>query len=362
MVADEAMQEDEMDGLDDVVATATVLSDPDGQLGRLIVRGADIETLAGHISYEEMAARLWAGLAPGAPADFGAARYSAWHMLPDLAQAARRAPVIDGVKAALALVPDGEDAHVRACAAAAVFAAALSRQARGLAPVAPDPGLGQAADYLRMLHGETPHPGAVQALESYLVTLAENGMNASTFTARVIASTRAGVVPAMMGALAALQGPLHGGAPGPVLDMLDSIGAPERAAPWIEAALARGERLMGFGHRVYRARDPRVKILKAALEQVPGRDPKRVALAAAVEQAALAALGARHPERPLATNVEFYAALLLEALGIPRDLFTPTFAIGRALGWAAHAFEQARDGRLIRPLARYTGPWPQAAE
>lgn len=352
-----------MDGLDDVVAATTVLSEVDGRNGRLIVRGADIEQLAGRIGYEAMAERLWDGLAPAGRPDFGGARVAAWALVPDLLRVARGAPVIDGLKAGLALAGGGGgDAHVRACAGIAVFAAALSRQARGLEPVAPEPGLGQAADYLRMLHAVAPAAHAVRALETYLVTIADHGMNASTFTARVIASTRAGTAPAVVGALAALEGPLHGGAPGPVLDMLDAIGTAGRAGPWIEQRLAAGERLMGFGHRVYRRRDPRADIVKAALDRLPGRDPARAALAAAVEAAALAALRRRHPERPLETNVEFSTALLLEALAIPRDLFTATFALGRALGWCAHAFEQVQGGRLIRPTARYVGPLPQAAE
>ncbi|MGF1626505.1 MAG: citrate synthase [Alphaproteobacteria bacterium] len=359
------------DGLDEVVVTATELSAVDGGSGRLIVRGADIEDLAGRTSYEAMAERLWAGLAPAGPTapestplgtpDFGPARLQAWRLAPDLLRAARGLPPVDGLRAGLALLPDGADAHVRVCAAIPVFAAALSRQARGLAPVPPDPTLGQAADFLRMLHDKAPETVAVAALETYLVTIADHGMNASTFAARVIASTRAGVVAAVVGALCALQGRLHGGAPGPVLDMLDAIGSEEAIGPWIEGALDRGERLMGFGHRVYRSRDPRADILKGVVQRLAAQAPERIALAAAVEQAALAALGARHPDRALATNVEFYTALALEALAIPRDLFTPTFALGRALGWCAHAFEQTRGGRLIRPQSRYVGPWPVAA-
>ena len=350
------------DGMDDVVATATVLSAVDGGGGRLIVRGADIEDLAGRIDYEAMAERLWAGLAPPSETGFGQARLLAWQLVPDLLRAARGAPVISGLRAGLGLLPDGPDAHVRACAAIAVFATALSRQARGLAPVPPDPTLAQAADFLRMLHDRAPDPEAVRALETYLVTISDHGMNASTFAARVIASTRAGIVAAVVGALCALQGPLHGGAPGPVLDMLDAIGDADGAESWIDGALERGERLMGFGHRVYRSRDPRADILKGVVQRLSGHSPARIALAAAVEQAALRALRARHPDRPLETNVEFYTALALEALAIPRDLFTPSFALGRALGWCAHAYEQLHGGRLIRPDSRYVGPWPEAAE
>lgn len=351
------------DGLEGVIATTTVLSAVDGEAGRLIVRGADIEDLAGSVSYEEMAQLLWAGLAPDVPLGLGVARIQVWQQVPALLHAANGLPVIDGLCAGLSLLQDGDDAHVRLSAAAAVFAAALSRQARGLAPVIPDPSLGQGADFLRMVHGSPASPEAVQALETYLVTAADHGMNASTFTARVIASTRAGVVASVAGALCALKGPLHGGAPGPVLDMLDAIGDRAGIAPWIERALSGGERLMGFGHRVYRTRDPRADILKGVVSRLAssGQGGARLALATEVEKVALRTLRARHPDRPLETNLEFYTALALEALGIPRDLFTPTFAVGRVLGWTAHAYEQINAGRLIRPQSRYVGPLPAAA-
>lgn len=356
------------DGLDGIVAAETVLSHVDGEAGRLIVRGADIEQLAGHVSYEAMARRLWDGLAPAVPdeaglrAALGQARLAAWRLVPALLPAAEGLPVIDGLRAGLALLPDGgNDDHVRASAAMAVFAATLSRRQRGLALLEPDPALGQAADYLRLLRGAEAAPAAVHAMETYLVTVADHGLNASTFTARVVASTRAGLVSSVVAALCALKGPLHGGAPGPVLDMLDDIGSEARIGPWIEAAMDGKQRLMGFGHRVYRTRDPRADILKDVVRALTPASAGRIAFAGKVEQAALAALTRRHPERRLDTNVEFYTALALEALQIPRDLFTPTFAVGRVLGWCGHVFEQARGGRLIRPASAYVGPLPQAA-
>jgi citrate synthase len=176
-------------------------------------------------------------------------------------------------------------------------------------------------------------------------------MNASTFAARVVASTRAGVRPAVVAALCALEGPLHGGAPGPVLDMLDAIGTPDRALPWIQAELVAGRRLMGFGHRIYRVRDPRADALKDLLLRT-----ERLELALRVEHEARLALQERHPERRLDTNVEFYTALLLEGLGFPRALFTPVFACGRVAGWCAHVAEQESSGRLIRPQSVYAGP------
>src|SRR5690606_3314872 len=188
-------------------------------------------------------------------------------------------------------------------------------------------------------------------------TVMDHGMNASTFTARVVASTGAGLVGAVVAAYAALTGPLHGGAPEPVLDMLDAIGTPERAERWIDDALARGERLMGFGHRIYKVRDPRADVLKGALERLDPSDEK-LALGRAVEAAAVAALRRHKPGRKLETHVEFYTAMLLDALGIPRAAFTPVFAVGRVVGWTAHALEQRRGGRLIRPASIYVGRVP----
>ena len=202
------------------------------------------------------------------------------------------------------------------------------------------------------------------ALDAYLVTISDHGLNASTFASRVIASTQAGHTSTVLAALSALKGPLHGGAPGPVLDMLDAIATAENAGRWIEEALDRGERLMGFGHRIYRVRDPRADALKGALKPLISTgqvNSGRGALAEAVEAAALAILKARKPNRPLDVNVEFYTALLLETLGFPREAFTGVFAIGRTVGWLAHAREQALNGRLIRPRSVYIGPLPAAA-
>jgi citrate synthase len=204
----------------------------------------------------------------------------------------------------------------------------------------------------------------IDALDAYLVTIADHGLNASTFAARVVASTRAGLTSAVLAGLGALKGPLHGGAPGPVIDMLDAIGRPEDAGRWLEAALDRGDRLMGFGHRVYRVRDPRADALKAIvrrLGQGAAALPGRLALAEAVEAAALAVLRARKPGRSLETNVELYTALLLEALAFPPETFTGVFAMGRVAGWIAHAREQRAGGRLVRPQSRYVGPRPRQA-
>jgi citrate synthase len=238
-----------------------------------------------------------------------------------------------------------------------VIVATYQRLLDGEEPVAPDPGLGHAANYLYMLTGEEPGAERVRALETYLNTVADHGMNASTFAARVIISTRSDVVSAVVGAVGALKGPLHGGAPGPALDVVFEIGAAERAERVLREKLERGERLMGFGHRVYRVRDPRADVLAAAerLYTTDG-DENLYALALAVEETALRLLAEHKPGRNLQTNVEFYTALLLHGLGLPAALFTPTFAVGRVAGWTAHCFEQQREDRLIRPQSVYVGP------
>jgi citrate synthase len=273
---------------------------------------------------------------------------------------------VDAMRALLARLEDSEDfsTAVRLLAAPAVFLPAVLRLKSGRQAIRPDGTLSQAADILRMLNGTAPTNEQIAGLDAYLVTISDHGLNASTFAARVVASTRAGLTSSVIAAISALKGPLHGGAPGPVLDMLDAVGTPDRAREWLAAELDRGERLMGFGHRIYRVRDPRADALKAALKPIAATgqvDPARMALAEAVESAAIAILRERKPDRPLETNVEFYTALLLDALGFPREAFTGVFAIGRTVGWIAHAREQVLEGRLIRPQSRYVGPMPRAA-
>jgi citrate synthase len=264
----------------------------------------------------------------------------------------------------VARLPDAEtiDSALQLVAAPAVFTPGVLRLQKGLDPIQPSTRLSHAADMLNMLQGELPTPEQSAALDRYLVTASDHGLNASTFAARVVASTRAGLASATLAAMSALKGPLHGGAPGPVLDTLDSIGQADHAVEWLQVALDRGERLMGFGHRVYRVRDPRADAIKHAIQtlaDVGQVDPKRLRLAEAVETAALELLARKKPDRPLQTNLEFYTALLLEALGFPREAFTCVFAAGRAGGWIAHAREQTLTGRLIRPQSRYVGPEPR---
>jgi citrate synthase len=351
------------DGLEGVIVAATRLSDVDGDRGRLVVAGHDVEELAGRVSFESLCGLLWRGEAPadgGAQlrADLGAARRRAFAQVAGLRPALLAADPMDALRAAVARLDEVTPEAVTG--AVAVLAAAAARLHEGGEPIAPDPSLGHAADYLRMATGRAPDPARDRGLEAYLVTVADHGMNASTFTARVIASTGSDLVSAVTGAIGALKGPLHGGAPGPVLDMLDAIGTPQNAAAWLDTELASGRRIMGMGHRVYRVRDPRAAVLeKATLElERAGITTGRLALARAVEQAALGALQLRYPARSLCANVEFYTAVLLDTLGLPRAVFAPTFAVGRVAGWAAHFIEQKATGRLIRPASRYVGALP----
>jgi citrate synthase len=351
-------------GLDDVVAAETRLSHVDGAAGVLILRGYHLQDLSTW-SFEEVLALLLQDLVPEAMSaeEIGArlrrARVQAFEIMKPLLQGLNGLSPVEALRLLLSALPDaeGQEHHLLAVAAVPVFAAGLARQRLGHAPVAPDPALGHAADFLQMLHDAPANADQVRALDCYLVTVADHGLNASTFTARVIASTKAGLFSSVVGALCALKGPLHGGAPGPVLDMLDAIGDETRIEAWLAEALDRGERLMGFGHRIYRVRDPRADVLKGALAGL--RDgSQRIEFAEKVEAEALAQLKARKPLRPLQTNVEFYTALVLEAVGFPRDSFTNVFAAGRMAGWTAHVLEQEKNGRLIRPQSAYIGPMP----
>lgn len=350
-------------GLDDVVAAETSLSDVDGLAGRLIIRGHSLDELAGHATAEDMLALLFADAFDRAPtlADLGAARAKVFDRFSLQLTEFAGQPVYDAVRAMVARLPDDAslDTALLLVAAPAVLVPALVRLNAGDKPVAPDATLAHAADILRMLHGRPASPAEIAGLDTYLVTVADHGLNASTFAARVVASTQAGPTSSVLAAYGALKGPLHGGAPGPVLNMLDAVGSADHAEATLTAMLDHGDRLMGFGHRIYRVRDPRADALKAALGKLERSD--RLDLALAVEATALRLLKQRKPDRPLETNVEFFTALLLDALGFPRDCFTAVFAMGRTGGWIAHAREQAISGRLIRPKSAYVGPMPKVA-
>jgi len=231
--------------------------------------------------------------------------------------------------------------------------AAAHRLAQGLTPVPADPGLGHAADYLRMLTGRLPSVADIRAVEQYLVLTVDHGFNASTFTARTVASSGADLAAALVGAIGTFSGPLHGGAPGRALEALADIGTPDQARAWVREQVGAGRRVMGFGHAVYRTRDPRSEMLRAsALE----RGGDLAAFAAQVEEEVESALAEIKPDRPLHANVEFYAGVVMEQAGIPRPMFTPTFCVARSVGWAANILEQAQDPKIIRPAARYVGP------
>ncbi|GGP22075.1 citrate synthase [Silvimonas iriomotensis] len=348
-------------GLDGVIAAQTRLSHVDGEAGRLILRGFELEQLAGHWTFEEVAALLWQDIVPHAAdlaGSLGQARCAAWQRFHPLLPQLAGMSAIEGMRFLLAAVPDEPADATGLLGAAGVAMAAALRAATNAAPLSPNADAGHAADLLRMLRGQAGDASEVRAFETYLVAAMDHGLNASTFTARVVASTEAGLASAVVAALGALKGPLHGGAPGPVLDMLDAIAEAANADAWIDAAIARGERLMGFGHRIYRVRDPRADVLKHAVSGLRGRD-NRIALAEAVEQAGLKALARHKPGRRLDVNTEFYTALLLEALAIARCGFTPVFAAARTAGWIAHACEQQQTGRLLRPASQYIGPWPE---
>ena len=289
-------------------------------------------------------------------AELGAARERAFARLPELLPATRGMSIVDGIRAAVAglRAEAGLEHEATIVGAFPVIAGALVQRAKGCEPIAPDPTLGHAADTLSMLRGCRAEPREATALDTYLVTVCDHGMNASTFAARVVASTQADLFAAVTAGYCALTGPLHGGAPEPVLEMLDAIGTRERIKPWVDDALSRGERLMGFGHRVYRVRDPRADVLKGAIERLAAEGAD-LPFAGEVEAYIRQALRRKNPDRPLETNVEFFTAILLDALAIPRQAFTPIFAVARAAGWTAHAREQQRTGRLIRPSSSYVG-------
>jgi citrate synthase len=233
--------------------------------------------------------------------------------------------------------------------------AAFDRIRRGLEPVAPDPTLDLAGGFLQQLTGTAPDPGTARALEAYFIVGAEHGLNASTFTARVITATRSDLASAVCGAIGALKGPLHGGAPAEVVSQLHEIGSPERAEAWVRETVASGGRVMGFGHRVYRAYDPRAAALRQVAESMEIR-PDWLDLAIQVEDVVLRVLAELKPGRILKTNVEYYAAAVLQGVGLSPDLFPATFALARHAGWTAHAIEQVQANKLIRPDMRYTGP------
>jgi citrate synthase len=347
-------------GLEGVVAFETEIAEPDREGGALRYRGVDIEDLAGHVSF----GHVWGllvdnafspGLPPAEPYPIpvhsGDIRVDVQSALAMLAPAWGMRQLLD--------ISDDEarDDLARASVMALSF---VAQAARGLGlPMVPQRRVNEAHTiterFMIRWRGE-PDPKHVQAVDAYWTSAAEHGMNASTFTARVIASTGADVAAALSGAVGAMSGPLHGGAPARVLGMIEEVEKTGDAEGYVKAALDRGERLMGFGHRVYRAEDPRARVLRRTAREL---DAPRYEVAEALESAALAELHARRPDRVLATNVEFWAAIVLDFAEVPAHMFTSMFTCARTAGWAAHILEQKRTGRLVRPSARYVGPGPR---
>jgi citrate synthase len=352
-------------GLDDVVAANTRLSHVDGERGELIIAGFQVGDLAEHATFEETTWLLWHGDLPAARQleAFRAALASARalpaatvSLLRDCVDA--RLEPMDALRIAAGTISMTSDDAGAIVARFPTIVAAFWRLRGGAEPIVPRGDLGHAANFLYMLSGEAPDPERVRALETYLNTVIDHGLNASTFTARVITSTGSDLVSSVVGALGALKGPLHGGAPGPALDMVFEIGEASRAEQMLRHKIEAGERLMGFGHRVYKVRDPRVEVLALATERMytRGGDMSLYTLARSVEATAIRLLAEYKPGRRLQTNVEFYTALLLHGLGFEVPLFTPTFAISRVSGWIAHALEQRSANRIIRPQSQYSGP------
>lgn len=364
------MSKQKVQGLEGVVAASTRLSLVDGEGGHLLIAGYAVEDIAPRAKFEDLAYLLWYGRLPNAQElksfrlDLVSRRHLPRATVALLREAATEsAPVMDALRMAVGTLSLGRqespEEDVRTVVAA--FPAIVGgywRLRNGQEPLEPRDDLSHAEHYLHQIFGGDIGRERGRGLETYLNTVCDHGLNASTFAARVIISTHSDLVSAVTGAVGALKGPLHGGAPGPALDMVLEIGTPDRAEGVILSKLARGERLMGFGHRVYRVRDPRADVLAAAAEKFYATEGDRnlYNLAREVEKTALRILAERKPDRRLDTNVEFYTALLLHGLGIPKELFTPTFAVSRVLGWTAHCLEQLRDGRLIRPQSEYVGP------
>ena len=360
-------------GLNGVVAADTSIGDVLGDEGRYHYRGHDAPTLARERSFDEVWHLLAVGHLPDAAelTAFRARTAAARRLPPSVAAvlepiARATGATLGRVRAAVSLAapdlglrplidlePVERAAQAEAVAAVVpVIVAALHRASVGLDPVTPDDDLGHAAAYLQMVTGQRPTVEAARALEQYLILTIDHGFNASTFTARVVASTGADMADVVGAALGALAGPLHGGAPSRALDALDAIGDPDRTQAWVEAELAAGRRIMGFGHAVYRTRDPRSDLLR---EVAIGLGGDLVDLAVDVEARVLATLARVKPDRALPSNVEFFAGVVMADAGLPRSMFTPTFAVSRTVGWVTHAVEQAGQAKLIRPSSRYIG-------
>ncbi len=348
-------------GLEGVLAAETAIGYVDGANGRLLYRGYPIGQLVEKGTYGQVAELLWTGewrrTARLVPAELPEPVVCALHELPE------HTHPMDALRTAVSVWGAWRRPHwpptvdqVRELTSFAPSAlAAFHRIRNGQDPVKPNQKLSLAGGFLQQLNGKDPDPAAARALDAYFVVGAEHGLNASTFTCRVIISTRSDLASAICGAIGALKGPLHGGAPAEVVSQLHEIGSPEKADKWVREAIARGDRIMGFGHRVYRAYDPRAAALRKVAEGMADM-ADWLDTAVKVEDVVLRIFGELKPDRVIKTNVEYYAAAVLQGVGLPPDLFPPTFALARMAGWGAHAIEQASADKLIRPDARYVGP------
>jgi citrate synthase len=346
-------------GLEGVVVAETVLSHAEPERGMLWVRGRPMSDLAA-LGYEGTVALLWDGfvsahLTPaGVQHALGVARVRAAGQTNAWLAIVGGRPLDEAIRIRLALLPDDIEPDAIAGTLAVSIPAALRARA-GAPAIAPDAKAPLAADVLRMLHGAPAEAAQARALDTYLAVMAESGMGPATFTARTVASTRASLTSAVLAAWCSFTGPLHGGAPGPTLDMLDAAAAADDLDLWLEQKLKAGERIAGFGHRVFRGNDSRAAALRSALERL-GSSAGRLQFAAHLEARLAAVLDRLKPGRRLPANIEIMAALLLDAVGIPRDAFTAVFAIARSAGWIAHALEQQKTSRMIRPASHYVGP------
>ncbi|MEM9203853.1 MAG: citrate/2-methylcitrate synthase [Actinomycetota bacterium] len=366
-------------GLKGLAVADTVLGDVRGHEGFFHYRHYDAAELAAHRSLEDVwTLQIDGELPPVVPVIDAAGERAVPAPVDELIDAAarclldpmntlrvgilgvgdneRRGPTLDRTETQL------RDDAIRLAAVVPTILARHHRRSAGLEPIDPDPSLGHAADYLRMCTGAVPSIAAARAVEQYLVATVDHGFNASTFTGRVAASTGADMAGSLVAAVGALTGPLHGGAPSRCIEMIDEIGSRERAAGWVRAALDRGDKIMGFGHAVYRAEDPRGVVLRAAAESLIDEDETGlIERAVGIETEILGVLADWKPGQRIVTNVEFWASVVLELAGLPRAMFTPTFSVSRSIGWSAHIIEQVGVGKIIRPSARYVGPEPVAA-
>ncbi|HET7615315.1 MAG TPA: citrate synthase/methylcitrate synthase [Bacillales bacterium] len=353
-------------GLEGVPAAETALSLIDGEAGRLFYRGTPAGEWAVTGSFEETANYLWRGAMPCAEQlDELKRKFAQYRKLPPnlknvLDTLPENMTMMDVLRTAVSSLginetwPPTVDQATRITAVVPTIIAYRYRQQKQERPILPDENLGHTANYLYMLTGTIPKDAHVEALDAYLILTMEHGLNASTFTARVITSTQSDLYSAVSGAIGAMKGPLHGGAPSGVARMLDAIGTKENAERWLRSALEKDERLMGFGHRVYKTEDPRASALRKVTSKLAADDPW-FDLALETERIAIRLLEEYKPGRRLYTNVEFYAAAVLRAIALPEPLFTSTFSASRAVGWTAHALEQAENNRIFRPKAHYIG-------